>query len=1061
MFKVVLLCVLFSASNLQAAILINEFCSSNSRTIADEDGEFSDWIELYNSGDYVVDLEGYGISDSPDVPFRWVVPRVQMAPEQFLVVWASGKNRRNSQSALHTNFRLKASGGSIVLTHSDGRRVDEVGPVELGRDLSFGRIPDAGSQWVIFSSPSPGASNPESNGKVALPVTFSQPPGYHEQPFWLEIKAPAGAAVHYTLDGTEPSPSSPRYHGPLFIEANPGGPNIWSQIRTTISDGDDPADWWEPPAGDVYKSTVVRARAFQEGFAPGRSSYATYFVGPKAKERYTLPVISLITDPANLFDPETGIYVAGHGYDGQNWETANYAQGGREWERPVHLEFFETDGALVIGQEAGMRIHGGFTRRRFVKSLRLYARREYGPPVFSHKMFADREVSEFKTFLLRNSGNDVTQTLMRDGLMQTVVKDLRFDTQAYRPAIVFVNGEYWGLHNLRERLDKHYLETHYGILEGGIDLLEKREQVIEGDSVHWADLNRFLQNHNLASPEHYAHFETLIDVDNFIDYKISQIYFRNTDWPDSNIKYWRRRAESYIEGARHGHDGRWRWFMFDTDGGFGFRGGPEAYKYDMLPYVTAIDGPWALPNNHNRPFSTVHLSSLLANETFRQKFVTRFADLLNTTFAPERVLPAIDSLAATIEPEIQEHINRWRRPGTHTNTWKNHVGVLRDFAAQRPSYQRQHLIGFFGLPGMADIHLSSDKGGTVRINTLALAPGESLSGAYFSGVPVRLQALPLPGHQFGGWTGVPSELKDNADLLLDVQQAMTVRATFEAVPELGPLSPAPFDLRRGTFELKQWARDEPPGLYPPHMLFLGTSTQDPAIHAPLELPWTNRYSLTSRSRITGLGPGGISFINTGNPQTEHEGFLGAALLALNTQDQTGVAVSWTGGTVTPNERSYGLRLQYRVGDTGPFADVLDPGGSPIEYRRHHLPGHTQSFGPILLPAAALGQPYVQLRWIYHFTGFGSGPRAELRLGQVYVTGTTAAPHLSIARLSGNSLLIEVSASPLSSGYLEGSLNLDSWETIASLETDSAGTWRLTTAAAEHHFHFFRVRLDAR
>ena len=272
-----------------------------------------------------------------------------------------------------------------------------------------------------------------------------------------------------------------------------------------------------------------------------------------------------------------------------------------------------------------------------MKSLRLYARNEYDERNwFAHQFFPDKSVSAFKRIMLRNGSNDRTGTTFRDPLIQLLVQHLSFDTQYYQPAIVFVNGEYWGVHNVRDRYDRYYLETRYGVDGDNLDLLQllredsyldapSRHDVSEGDEVHFDAMMDFVKTHDLADEANYAHLRTLMDVRNFMEFNVAQIYVDNTDWPGKNVRYWRVRT-GHDPNASYGHDGRWRWMMFDTEFGFG-NGRHAGATGNTLAWATATDG-----GIFNPPEATLLLRKLLANEGFRNEFTNTMADQINTAF---------------------------------------------------------------------------------------------------------------------------------------------------------------------------------------------------------------------------------------------------------------------------------------------------------------------------------------------------------------------------------------------------------------------------------------------
>jgi hypothetical protein len=389
----------------------------------------------------------------------------------------------------------------------------------------------------------------------------------------------------------------------------------------------------------------------------------SYFIGEDIKDRYHVPVISLVTDEQNLFEFESGIYVAGKSFDDwrelnaeaeSSWgNPANYKRRGSEWEKPINIEIYNTNHVLLLNQIAGLRIHGNISRAYPNKSFRLYAREIYGNELFNIQLFSSSEIKHYKRFILRNSGNDsgfmgnigyepvnYGATMFRDALMQSLVKDIKLDIQASEPSVVFVNGRFWGIYNIRDRYDRYYLENKYEVDPNKIDLLQNNARVREGDDIHYQHMLSYIENNCLSEPNVYERVNTLMDIESFINLTIAQIYYRNTDWPGNNIDFWRLRTEYYNPDAPYGHDGRWRWMLNDTDYGFGLTGGEDAYTHDTLAFATEAGGDkWPNPD-----WSTFLLRTLLQNDNFRYHFINSFADYMNTIFNPDEVIRQIDAM---------------------------------------------------------------------------------------------------------------------------------------------------------------------------------------------------------------------------------------------------------------------------------------------------------------------------------------------------------------------------------------------------------------------------------
>ncbi|MDQ2077993.1 CotH kinase family protein [Marinimicrobium sp. ABcell2] len=779
-------------------VVINEIQSSNGITVDDEDGDSEDWIELYNGGTEAVSLDGYWLSDDYGNPSRWTFPDVTLQAGDTLLVWASGKNRRTPGEPLHTNFSISASGEEILLHNAEGDLLDEVEPRPIPTDVSWGRSPSGADNWVYFSEPTPGAAN-DTDGyqEILEPPSFSATGGFYDNAFDLEITHPdPDVTIVYTLDGSVPNANnldgtsyqykmsypqtqnseptdelferefrSHTYAQAVEIQDRSDEDNTISAIATSYHNPP-----YYLPSQPVPKGTMVRARAIKDGAIPSPITTHTYFITEDGQRPSELTIISLGVQEDGLFSYDDGIYVPGARFD--EWRinnpslnadgasAANYQMRGREWERLAHLELFEPEGSeAALKQDIGVRVHGGWSRSGKLKSFRLYARNAYGDSRFNYPMFPGRDDTGFNRLLLRNSGNDRTYTMFRDAMIQALGEGMRMDTQAYRPTALYLNGEYWGILNLRERYDRHYLGRTYGVDPDNVDFITNYNDIGEGDDTHYRETIDYIENNSLTVNSNFAYVQTRVDTDNYMDYTIANIFADNRDWPGNNIDYWRLRTDEYRLGSPEGHDGRWRWLWFDADFGFGLYDGASNATRDTLTFATeAGNTDWPNPD-----WSTLLLRSLLENANFRNDFINRFADLLNTNFSSQYVTGVIDSMKATLEPEIPNHIDRWSHPSNLDN-WHYQVQIMTDFANARPNHQRQHIRDYFGLSG--DYQLTIDRGqngGHVRVNTIEIndsTPGVGdavypWTGQYFSNVPIELEAMPAPGYRFSHWEGLP------------------------------------------------------------------------------------------------------------------------------------------------------------------------------------------------------------------------------------------------------------------------------------------------------------------
>jgi hypothetical protein len=603
---------------------------------------------------------------------------------------------------------------------------------------------------------------------------FSPAPGFYTTSIQVSLFAVPGDVIYYTLDGSEPDDNSMLYSGAITVDSRSDEVASLAFINRVSHS----YATWAPPKGDVQLLTTIRARTKRDGLW-GKTATATYIVHPDGINRFSLPLLSVVTDSLHLFDDDTGIYVLGTLYN--NWRAANpsvnpepgsapanYFGRGDEWERPAHFEMFETDGSRVISQDIGLRLHGGLSRALRAKSFRLYSRSEYGVSRFRYPIFPSQELDNYNRLILRASGQDWAKTMFRDAMIQRLVGHLTFETMAYRPSVLFVNGEFWGIYNIRERYDRHYLSIKYDIPDDKIDLLTGNASVKEGSSMHYNALRSYIRGG--VGTSRYAYIKTQMDVENFIDYNISNIYINNRDWPHNNIDFWRYQAEydPSVEGVQ---DGRWRWMMFDTDFGFAwtdihrentyqFHVGQNLLEHATREGTSGAYGEW----------STEFLRRLLANVEFRRDFINRYRDLANTAFRANRVVSVINEMQAVIEPHMDEHLDRWGyletdrwSPPFDVAQWDVNVEYMRRFALEREANVNDHFTSKFNLGSLYTISVSVQDTtmGFVRVNRTDIRVGTpsvenvqhpaNWTGRYFNGTPITVSAVSHEGYRFSHW----------------------------------------------------------------------------------------------------------------------------------------------------------------------------------------------------------------------------------------------------------------------------------------------------------------------
>jgi hypothetical protein len=619
-------------------------------------------------------------------------------------------------SELHSSFKLSSSGEVLILSDSSGNILDSLGFGAIPADISYGRKAGDPASWLYFEDPTPGGPNgTEGIEEIAQgEVLFSPPVKFFNGSMTAALSGgPSDGVIRYTLDGSEPTGSSEVYGEPLQITS----------------------------------STVIRARIFVDGQLPGRTSSYNY-ISRDDFDADNMPVIAISTDPDQLYDRDDGLFL--------NAEN-------RELEKPVHVEFIESDGSVGFSIDAGLKIFGnepggGYHQHK----LSIFARSKYGYGSIDYHLFPDKPIESFEAIILRNPINE-----MWDVIASRLIDEEAVANQSYRPSIVFINGEYWGTKFIREKINEHFVASNFGVDPDSVDVIMGIESPVEyyneewpiaGDLENYKEMIHWLIDHDLSDSSNYEFISTWIDIHNFISYQVSEIYYGNIDWPGNNMKWWRERTGN----------GVWRWILFDVDAGMGAW---EPSSYNSMLHATEEDGPEQWPNP---PWSTFLLRKLLENQSFRDQFVMRSLDLLNTDFTEERLNREIDVVVRETEGEIRNHTQRWE--GTYTR-WTNDIEDIRYWAKYRATRVRTHIRDYFELGKTRDLALDQypRNGGQIRMNS-KLLEHFPFEGKYIEEFPLELEAIPAYGYRFTGWEGMEHT---NREVSMMMDQSMQVTALFE------------------------------------------------------------------------------------------------------------------------------------------------------------------------------------------------------------------------------------------------------------------------------------------
>lgn len=746
----------FAAKTGVYALVINEVCADNDESLTDSDGDNPDWIEIYNPTSKAVSLKGVGISDSKKKPFKWTLPDVTIEAKGYLIIYCSDKDTTEN-GELHTNFKLSGRSETVYLTASDGTLIDSVELPDIKTDLTYGRYPNGTGDFAVLSA-TPGKSNANATKIVESP-TFSKESGFYDSSFKLTITAESGTTIYYTTDGSTPTTSSTKYTGSITIKDRSSESAVYMfEKGTTV---DESSEFF--PSTKFEQGTVIRAIAVDSSGRTSDVTTATYFIGEDISEKYdNVSVMSVVIDLNDLYDDETGIYVAGNVFS--KWRKsnptatldgstpANFNQRGSEWERDAHIDYFE-ETALSFAVDCGVRIHGGWSRNSQQKSLKFYMRSEYGDSTLEYDLFENNtaeysgsEIMSYRKFVLRNGGNDSFSLTFKDPWTQSLVTGYNFATQADELVICFLNGEYWGVYTLNEIYDDNYVESHYGVPSDDVIMMKagELEEGEDGEESLLSDAMKYITSHDMSNEKYYEEACELFDMSSFADYMAVEIYIGNQDWLWGNWACWRSRSTDQIDSTYQ--DGKWRFMLYDTEYSMDLYNAGADYKSDNLASLLSGDGYFA-----------GMLKSLLENDNFLEMFVVAMEKTANIAFNSETASEALDDYYDTYSPYLSQHFKRyigWQS----LNGIKNNVKGWKSWLENREDYYLTILkkdLGISTSTKRVRVSVWDGEGGTVYIEGLKLTLDEDGDwyGYFIPGYSITITAVADEGYEFTGWTG--------------------------------------------------------------------------------------------------------------------------------------------------------------------------------------------------------------------------------------------------------------------------------------------------------------------
>ncbi len=737
----ILVCLSFLLSTFlfSQEIIISEICPSNANVyeIGDPDEpETPDWIEFRNMSATIVDLSTYAISKNPNPATAFTLPNISVKSGDYIVLTS---NEESFTSGMFIPFSLSASGETVYL-FKNGEIKDSIKFKDMQVDKSIGRhISDYVSPYY-FEMPTPGKANTGTplEPKTLDPPIFSNETGAYGFSFDLTLHTTEkDADIYYTTDGTVPTSRSKRYSSPIKISSN----------------------------------TNIRAVTYKQKHIASDIETSSYIFHLRD---LNVPIVSISMDEKDLFDYYTGIYVLGPNAESEHPNFgANFWQ---DWEKPCHVDLINSDGYLEMSYDLGVKIAGNYSRANDQKSLKFYARKKYNSPAIEYQIFKDKPLYEFQSFIIRNAGNDFNYSHMRDALTSSLVQNMGVSRSAFQPAIAYVNGEYFGMFNLREKINKHYVSLNYNVPLEHLSLINANgwgNDLVWGDATSYHELTNFIESNDISIPSNYEHVKQELDLQDFMKYFFIEMYVVNEDWPGNNIKSWKDER-----------GGKWRYILWDTDFGFGIWDLEEKVNKNMFEHCLLNDPSVDWPNPQ---WSTLFLRRFVKNEEFNQQFMNHTADRLNTTFSSDSINYLIDSISYLRDGELNAHGEKWRHDwwqdswGPQGNRMRDEVEIMRKFANRRGDIMRRHFEEFYKTGGSYNLTLNISKSGAgkIHLNTIDVTRFP-FNGQYFKNNTIELTAIPAPGYEFLRWEGTINSTEKTITVTRDKATILTAVFGYNA-----------------------------------------------------------------------------------------------------------------------------------------------------------------------------------------------------------------------------------------------------------------------------------------
>ena len=640
----------------ETGVYITEVMSSNDDVETTNGADFVDWIEIYNSSAETVDLSGYGLSDNIGRARKWQFPDgTIILPGEYRIIWCDGNAEANTAAEPHTSFGLtKAGGYSVVFADPTGKILDKLVLPEVPTNVSYGRTTGR-EGFFYYDTPTPGAQNGDGFLGYAEAPQLTTPAGMHDQGVQVGFTIPTDCTVYYTTDGSEPTVTSGIAYTGQTIE--------------------------------LSKTTVLRAKAFSPNpmYHASTTTTGTYFINTY----HDVPVVSIIVEPDLLWNEEYGMLADGPDIDKSVFPFLNTTyRAVKEASIPYegYFEYYELDGTQVLSQGIDISLSGAYSLDNPQKSMKIRAKAAYGAKTFEAALFEDRPYTEYKSLVIRNTGNDAPYARIRDGFQSRLLDAYGTEVihQAWKPVAVYLNGIYWGHMNLRERVDRYFVAQHEGL---SLDEADNMDILVASGSVEWgsnkeykAMIAKLKESDPANNAEDRAYIEANIDLDNFLEYMALEIFVGNSD--PGNTRYYRLHGIDPETGEPY----KWKWIWYDADWGFwqAAFNSPYSYTKEKGMGTKLID---------NTIFRTV-----LKVPEYRDMFFRKLGDIFQT-FTTEYMTNILNECVEELHPdtEMKLHFARWAEyhdksvaiewPTNYSSAyayWEKHINQLKNCLKKRP-----------------------------------------------------------------------------------------------------------------------------------------------------------------------------------------------------------------------------------------------------------------------------------------------------------------------------------------------------------------------------------------